>query len=325
MFYAIRSQIPKSDAPMTIHTLASINLDHVYRLPHHPTPGETLAATATSTHLGGKGANQALAIARAEGKVRMGGMIHKTDTHWLTPLTQAGVDTTAIIEQTETATGHAIIALDEAGENTIILAPLSNQALPASLIATLLDPASPNDWALTQNETNQTSPFIHAAKAKGMHVCYSAAPFVAGITAKLLPMVDMLVVNEGEAHALTQHLGKPAEAIIAESMSQDSPATNTTITLPMLIITRGKDGADCLTKEGRHHCPALPAKITDTTGAGDTYLGYMLAGLDNGLGLEEAMQLSAAAPAIQISRLGAAEAIPDLTETRQYLTQHPQS
>lgn len=308
---------------MTIHTLASINLDHVYRLPHHPKPGETLAATATSTHLGGKGANQALAIARAKGKVRMGGMIHNADTHWLTPLTQAGVDTTAIIQQTETATGHAIIALDEAGENTIILAPLSNHALPASLIATLLDPASPTDWALTQNETNQTTPFIHAAKAKGIRVCYSAAPFIASITAKLLPMVDMLVVNEGEAHALTQHLGKPAETIIAETMPQNATA-NSAIPLPMLVITRGKDGADCLTKDGCHHCPALPAKITDTTGAGDTYLGYMLAGLDNGLGLEEAMRLAAAAAAIQISRLGAATAIPDLAETRQYLTQHPQ-
>ena len=296
---------------MTIYNLASINLDHVYRLPHLPKAGETLAGTDFSTHLGGKGANQALAIARAGGKVRMGGMLHKSDAGWLAPLTEAGVDIAGVVLG-DTPTGHAIIALDEAGENQIILAPLSNHAITDAMVADLLQPAKPRDWALTQNETNMTAAFIRTAKQRGLRVCYSAAPFVAEITADMLDMVDVLVVNEGEAAALAQHMGKSPAEIVKTAMAKPAPH---------LLITRGKQGADChMADGGQQHCPALPVdKVVDTTGAGDTYLGYVLAGLDNGVTIGEAMQLAAAAAALQISRLGAAEAIPNATETKKFL------
>ena len=285
---------------MTIFNLGSINIDYIYRLPHLVRAGETLGATHFEAGLGGKGANQSIAIARGGGRVLHGGMLHRHDEAWLAPMVEAGVDVSAVILG-DVPSGHAIVAVDEAGENQIILAPLSNGALPKTMIAPFLTDAGAGDWALAQNETNLTADFLTKAKTRGMQICYSAAPFVAEVVAELLPLVDLLIINAIEAEALTRAIGKPPESL----------------TIPHLIITRGGAGADYFGKDGtRLHTPAIPAEVVDTTGAGDTYLGYVLAGLDNGAEIAEAMRLAAAAASIQVSRLGASAAIPTLKETR---------
>lgn len=288
---------------MTIYNLGSINIDYIYGLPHLVRPGETLAADRFDSALGGKGANQSIAVARAGGKVYHGGMIHRGDDHWLNAMIEAGVDTHFIIRG-DTPTGHAIVAVDNDGENQIILAPLSNAALPDDIITSILTSAKPGDWALTQNETNMTAPYLKAAKERGLLICYSAAPFVAEITADLLPLVDLLIINAIEAEALSATMGKPAE----------------TLGIPHLIITRGADGADYIGKEGNNHVAAQPVTAVDTTGAGDTYLGYVLAQIDQGTNMADAMRLAAAAAAIQVTRHGASTAIPDIHETKASLT-----
>ena len=288
---------------MTIFNLGSINIDYIYRLPHLVRAGETLGATHFEAGLGGKGANQSIAIARGGGRVRHGGMLHRHDEAWLAPMVEAGVDVGAVILG-DVPSGHAIVAVDAAGENQIILAPLSNGALPDAMIAPFLTDAAAGDWALAQNETNLTADFLTKAKTRGMQICYSAAPFVAEVVAELLPLVDLLIINAIEAEALTRAIGKPPE----------------NLAIPHLIITRGGAGADYFGKDGtRLHTPAIPAEVVDTTGAGDTYLGYVLAGLDNGAEIAEAMRLAAAAASIQVSRLGASAAIPTLNEVRELI------
>jgi len=288
---------------MTIYNLGSINIDYIYGMPHLVRPGETLAATRYDSALGGKGANQSIAIARAGGKVFHAGMIHRDDDHWLADMITAGVYT-QFITRGNTPTGHAIVAVDDAGENQIILAPLSNASLAEDIIPSILAMAQPGDWALTQNETNLTVPYLKAAKERGLLICYSAAPFVAEITAQLLPLVDLLIINAIEADALSKTMGKPAEQL----------------GVPHLIITRGGDGADYFGKDGCYHVAATPVDAVDTTGAGDTYLGYMLAQLDQGVGMADAMALAAAAAAIQVTRHGASTAIPDIHKTKACLT-----
>lgn len=288
---------------MTIFNLGSINIDHIYGLPHLVVAGETLAASRYEAALGGKGANQSIAIARAGGNVFHAGMIHHGDDHWLTPMVKAGVNIDAVL-RSDIATGHAIVAVDDdspnKGENQIILAPLCNQSLPATLTKGFLKHATSGDWALAQNETNLTADFLTTAKAKGLHICYSAAPFVVDITLSLLPEVDLLIVNNIEAEALCQATGK----------------TNSALNIPHLIVTQGADGAEYYGKDGSFHIPAPVVKAVDTTGAGDTYLGYVLAQLDQDKPMLEAMHLAAAAAAIQVTRHGASAAIPDITETR---------
>jgi ribokinase len=281
---------------MTIFNMGSINIDHIYLLPHLVKSGETLASEGYQTALGGKGANQSIAIARAGAKVVHGGMINITDEAWLGDMRDAGVDISHIIRGKEVPTGHAVVAVDaQKGENQIILCPSSNAAIPDSLIEEMLADAAPGDWALSQNEVNLTSAFLHAAREKGLKICYSAAPFSAGTAAALLPITDLLVVNEIEAAALKGHLGGE-------------------VNVPDLIITRGADGADHIRRGKLHHVDAVKAAPVDTTGAGDTYLGYVLAGLDQGMEMWDAMALAARAAAHQVSRPGASEAIPRRAE-----------
>jgi len=284
---------------MTIFNLGSINIDYIYTLPHLVTAGETLAATSFQAALGGKGANQSIALARAGADVRHAGRIHVGDDSWLGDMRTAGVDCKHILAG-DTPTGHAIVAVDAGtAENQIILSPCSNHALTENMVAPFLAAARPGDWALAQNETNLTEPFLQAAKQNGLSVCYSAAPFVADITAGLLPIVDLLVVNHIEAEALEAFTGAPLAAL----------------DIAHVIVTRGAAGASYLGQgEARFEVPAPVVEAVDTTGAGDTYLGYVLAGLDEGLAVGEAMQLAAKASALQVTRQGASAAIPQRDE-----------
>lgn len=291
---------------MAIYNLGSINIDYIYGLPHLVTAGETIAASRYVSALGGKGANQSIAIAKAGGTVFHAGMIHSDDEKWLKPLHAAGVNTDAVLRG-DMPTGHAIVAVDDAsehrGENQIILAPLSNQALPSALIGALLQTAVAGDWALAQNETNLTAEFLTTTKSKGLHICYSAAPFVVDTTLALLPLVDLLIVNHIEAEALSEATGKPVHEM----------------DIPHLIVTRGADGADYSGIDGQFHIPALNVTTVDTTGAGDTYLGYVLAQLDQNMPIQDAMRIATAAAAIQVTRHGASAAIPDMAETLDHL------
>ena len=287
---------------MAIYNLGSINIDYIYGLPHLVTAGETLAATRYDTVLGGKGANQSIAIAKAGGTVFHAGMIHRNDANWLKPLNSAGVDTNAVLLG-DTPTGHAIVAVDDdgdhRGENQIILAPLSNQALPSSLIGELLQTATDGDWALAQNETNLTADFLTAAKTRGLHICYSAAPFVVNTALALLPIIDVLIVNNIEAEALSHATSKPVDKL----------------NIPHLIITHGAAGANYSGINGKFHIPAVQVAAVDATGAGDTYLGYVLAQLDQHIPMKTAMHIAGNAAAIQVTRHGASTAIPNMTET----------
>ena len=281
---------------MTVYNLGSINIDHIYTLPHLVRAGETLAATEMQSALGGKGANQSIAIARAGGQVRHGGMINQGDVSWLKEMTDAGVETSFIIYG-DMPTGHAIVAVDaKTAENQIILSPSCNANIPDDLVEKVLADVTAQDWALAQNETNKTADFLKAAKAKGMKICYSAAPFVADITADLLPLVDLLIVNEGEYQDLKSHLG------------------HGDFGLDHLIITKGGDGAFYQGVDGEFEIAAHKVDAFDTTGAGDTYLGYVLAGLDQGMDVKSAMEMASTAAAIQVTRLGASAAIPKKTE-----------
>ena len=281
---------------MTVYNLGSINIDHIYTLPHLVRAGETLAATEMQSALGGKGANQSIAIARAGGQVRHGGMINQGDVSWLKEMTDAGVETSFIIYG-DMPTGHAIVAVDaKTAENQIILSPSCNANIPDDLVEKVLADVTAQDWALAQNETNKTADFLKAAKAKGMKICYSAAPFVADITADLLPLVDLLIVNEGEYQDLKSHLG------------------HGDFGLDHLIITKGGDGALYQGLDGEFEIAAHKVDAVDTTGAGDTYLGYVLAGLDQGMDVKAAMEMASTAAAIHVTRLGASAASPKKSE-----------
>ena len=284
---------------MAVYILGSINLDHIYQVAHLPAPGETLAASSYSVGLGGKGANQAVAVAKAGAKSLLIGAIGPEGVRAQSDLQTYGVDTQHVIAG-EVATGHAIINVDPNAENAIVIFAGANQTLTAAHVARALREAGEADSLLLQNETSAQVDAAQFARSKGMRVVYSAAPFDVDSVRAILPYVTLLAVNEGEAQALHAALGS----------------------LPNvdMIITKGSKGAEWKSAGLEPlFVPAFKVHPVDTTGAGDTFIGTLSAGLDAGLSRSEAMRRAAAASAIQVTRPGAAPAIPSEAEVDTFL------
>ncbi|MBK0400267.1 ribokinase [Limibaculum sp. M0105] len=284
---------------MTIVNLGSINIDHVHRVPRFPAPGETLADLAYSAGLGGKGLNQSLAAAAAGARVIHAGAVGADGVWAVERLAAAGIDTSGIATVSE-ATGHAVILVDPEGENQIVIHGGANRTVPAAAVEAAIAGAHHGDWFLAQNETNGTVEAAAAAKAAGLRVAYSAAPFDATACAEILPHADLLMVNEGEAISLAAHLGRAPQGVA-------------------ILVTLGARGARHIGPDGRTETPAIPVTPVDTTGAGDCFCGYFLAGLDAGLPVSRALRRAAAAAAICVTRPGAADAIPTGSEVDAFL------
>ena len=285
-----------------IWNLGSINADHVYAVPHIPAPGETLAATALTYGLGGKGANMSVAAARAGARIAHLGAVG-ADGGWMVERLEGyGVDCTHV-QRREGPSGHAIIAVDARAENAITLFPGANREIDLDAVKQALDKADPGDLLITQNETNGQVEAAAQARARGLRVVYAAAPFEAGAVRAVLPHLDLLVLNEVEAQQLSQALGTPIEEL----------------PVPQVVVTLGAAGCDWIeTATGaRHHVDAPRVEAVDTTGAGDTFTGYLLAGLSEGLEMEAALKLATRAGALKVGRHGAADAIPSREEVAQ--------
>lgn len=289
---------------MSVWNLGSINVDLFYRVPHLVLPGETLPAKSHQTGLGGKGANQSVAIARAGAEVHHIGMIGDDNTWVLDRLAGYGVDVTHVT-RAEAATGHAIIMVDEMGENSIVTFAGANYAQLVGNIEAALNEAKEGDILALQTEVSHLAEAAQIARARGMFVVYSAAPFKPDIAKKMLPHVDLLVLNAVEAGQLAEALGMPVEEV----------------PVPNMLITLGSQGARWRDQASGEvtEVAAFPVEPVDTTGAGDCFIGYVLAGLDQGLSRAEALRLGAAAAALKVTRPGTADAIPSRAEVDGFL------
>jgi ribokinase len=286
---------------MAVYTLGSINIDHVYRVPHLPKPGETLAADSYTMGLGGKGANQSVAAARAGAPVFHIGAVGPEGGWALDQLQGYGVDTSHVA-RIAVPTGHAIINVDPGAENAIVLFPGANQQITEDYAAQVLAAAKAGDTLMMQNETSAQAATARLAASKGLRVMYSAAPFEVAALRAVLPYATLLLMNEGEAAELRRALGA-------------MPETD-------MVITKGAKGAEWISAMSEPlFVPSFKVTPVDTTGAGDCFAGTIAAALDAGLTPEQAMRRAAAAAAIQVTRPGAAAAMPTRTEVDAFLDQ----
>ena len=288
---------------MAIYTLGSINIDHVYHVPHLAHPGETIAATSYTKGLGGKGANQSVAAAKAGAKVFHIGAMGR-DAGWaLDELRDYGVDISNVT-QINTPTGHAIIQVDPAAENTITLFPGANRQISDSHVARALASARPGDVLLVQNETSAQSASVRLAADMGLRVLYTPAPFELAPLQDAIPFAALLLMNEGEAAEMVDALGGLPQCEV--------------------IITKGADGAEWHSpKASLLSLPSFEVTPVDTTGAGDCFAGTIAAALDAGLPPEQALRRAAAASALQVTRPGAAAAMPTAQEVDAFLAVAP--
>lgn len=286
---------------MAIWNLGSINADMVYRVPHLPAPGETLAATGYQRFLGGKGANMSVAAARAAAHVRHIGAVGLDGAWMVERLLEYGVDTRHIA-QVDAPTGHAIVAVEPGGENQILIYPGANRAIPEPAVQAALAEAGAGDTLLIQNETNAQAMAARIGRDLGLRVAYAAAPFEAEAVRAVLPFLDFLILNAVEAQQLEAATGLAPAALPVRDV----------------IVTLGAGGArhiDTISGQSRDF-PAIPVTPVDTTGAGDTFTGYVLAGLDRGLPMAQAIAQAMRAAAIMVTRHGTADVIPDLKDVQ---------
>lgn len=286
---------------MTIYNLGSVNVDMVYRVTHLPAPGETLAATSYSLGLGGKGANMSVAAARAAARVRHIGSVGKDGSWTVARLLEYGVDTTHIATVPD-ATGHAVINVDDNGENAIVLWPGANATISENQIGAALSEASPGDILVLQNETSGQVSAARMAQDLGLRVIYAAAPFDVTAVKAVLPFADMLVMNEIEAQQLVEALGVHLKDLDVAD----------------IIVTLGARGCRWYQNSAGSETDFAAIKVdpVDTTGAGDTFTGYVIAGLDRGMPMAQSIALAAQAAALMVTRLGTADVIPDLKEVQ---------
>jgi ribokinase len=274
----------------------SANLDFVVRAAHVPAPGETVLGREFSTFPGGKGANQAVACARAgNSDTRM--LLALGADDFAKPieasLTDAGV-LLHTVRSTKLPTGTAFICLSDDAENAITVAPGANNALaPDHLPA--LDGIS---WLLLQMETpvSTVTAYARAAQAAGVKVALNAAPAQV-LSEELLSLLDVLIVNEGELAVIA---GNPPGLA----------AGLTALAVPCVIVTLGARG--CLARvDGQTLLqPAFSIEPLDTTAAGDTFCGTLVAALAQSTPLQHALLAASAASALACTRLGAQTSIP---------------
>lgn len=297
----------------TVHNYGSINIDHVYRVPHLVRPGETLSSTDYQIVLGGKGANQTLALARAGGHVAHWGQLGKSDEWALETLSQAG----ALVERVtllDGPSGHTVIQVDDAGENAIVLFGGTNQAFSAEHIGELLASAERGDWLLLQNECNAIDDVIRQALARGLKVAFNPAPMTPNIRELPLTELTLLFVNRGEAAALVDIDEHSEAATLIAALQKALPGLD-------IVLTLGREGAWRIDGESgeTHYQPARPVEAVDTTGAGDTFIGYYMEALQADRDAATCLERATAAAALSVQRAGAATSIPTVDEVEAFL------
>lgn len=287
----------------------SANMDFVVQASHIPAPGETVLGRGFKTFPGGKGANQAIACARAGGEatemlvalgddafaVQIEKSLHAANVH---------MHTVRVAEQ---STGTAFICVSDNGENAITVAPGANSALRASHLPALAGCSHLMLQLETPLET--VLAYARAARSEAVTVVLNAAP-AQKLPAELLALIDVLVVNANELGALTDDRGT-----IFEGLQH--------IAVPCVIVTLGDRG--CCAREGGVFFvqPAFPVASIDTTVAGDTFCGALVARLAKKETLKLAMRFASAAGALACTKLGAQSSIPTHVEVETFLRKAP--
>jgi ribokinase len=283
----------------------SANLDFVVRASHVPAPGETVLGRELHTFPGGKGANQAIACARAGGAAtRM--LLALGEDAYAEPiersLRDAGVEL-LIRRSREHATGTAFICVSDEGENAITVAPGANATLRGEDLPELNEVSH----LLLQLESplDAVEAWARRARAAGVCVVLNAAPAQA-LPASLLDCVDLLIVNEGELAAIT-------------GIADDCDAALARAGVANVVVTLGARGCRARIDGEYLQQPAFTVQALDTTAAGDTFCGTLVAALAAGTAFADALRRACAASALACTRLGAQTSVPAHNEVQALL------
>lgn len=290
-----------------IIVVGSMNMDMVVKTSHIPQPGETVLGGSFFMNPGGKGANQAVAVARLGGDVtfigKIGDDIFGKQSSQL--FDEEGVDTGGILSDFNSPSGIALITVDESGENSIVVAPGANAHLEPADVEVVLDKYPKSKILLIQLEIPMRTVEFTArlARHKGMQVVLNPAP-ANELVPSIFGLIDMITPNVNEAEMLSgiritdiSSARQAAERIHAQGVKH-------------VVITLGKGGAALLENGVFYHIPAPEVETVDTTAAGDVFNGALVVALAEGKKMTDAVSFACRAASIAVTKLGAQASIP---------------
>jgi ribokinase len=291
----------------------SINMDIVATVDRHPVPGETLPGLSLSYFPGGKGANQAVAAARANGTVSMIGGLGEDGfaDELLSFLKSNDIDTQYVSRKDAAPTGTALIIVDSSGENSIVVVPGANGELTSNDVKRV--DIAKGDVLVAQFETppETTTSFFRSGRQAGATCILNPAP-AGPISEELLKTADVLVVNEIELASVTDLAlsESPTEAEIAEGQHvlRDRGFDG------ILVVTLGERGAIAMIGSRSVLIDGREVSVVDTTGAGDCFVGYLASGLASGHDIDMALNRANVAASLCVQRAGAGPSMPTASE-----------
>lgn len=298
---------------MRIYIVGSLNMDLVIRAPRVPEAGETLSGEGFMTNPGGKGANQAVAVAKLGGEAYMVGCVGREFGRELTDALRGyGVHADYVRTETDISSGIAVIVVAER-DNRIILDAGSNDRTDSALVDRAFADAQAGDYLLVQLEIGLSTVAyaLKEAKKRGMVTVLNPAP-AARLPQELYEFCDWFMPNQTEAEFYTGIYPSDEESVrrCAEKLGQ--------LGVKNVLITLGTDGSAAVSGGEFRRTDAVPAEAVDTTAAGDTYVGAFVTRLSEGADIDTAMRFASTASALTVTRRGAQCAIPIREEVEAY-------
>ncbi len=291
---------------MKILVFSSLNIDHNYYVKQIAKPKETIFAKEYNVVSGGKGLNASIALARSGVHVYLAGNIGNDAKILEKVLADNKVDTT-YLNKVDEPNGHAVIQIDENGENSIFIYGGSNQSITTEYIDMVLSKFEKGDLLILQNEINNQIYLINKASELGLTIMLNPSPFNDDIYTYPLRKIDYFFINEVEGKGFTNETD-PLR--ILDELKVMYPKAK-------VILTLGSIGAYYQDGDYRIFQEAFKVKAIDTVGAGDTFMGYFSYGLSQGFNPEKCLLLATKASSLTVQRKGAADSIPTLKEVNE--------
>lgn len=284
---------------MKVLNIGSCNIDYIYEVDHMVKPGETQSVTSLQIVSGGKGLNQSIALAKAGVGVYHAGLIG-SDGHILKQTLQDYGVNIDYLKAVDNPSGHAIIQIDHSGENCILVYPGANHCFTEERVDEILSNFNKDDLLILQNEINLMDYIVKSAHERGLKIILNPAPFNDKVKDIDLSLIDYLVVNEVEGSELAQ---ESDSFKVLNVLKAKYPQTH-------FLLTLGSKG--CLYARGETiiRQEAYKVEAVDTTAAGDTFIGYFIAGLVEGLETKDCLDLAARASAMTVTKKGSSSSIP---------------
>lgn len=297
---------------MRILNFGSLNIDYVYKVDHFVRGGETLSADRMSIFCGGKGLNQSVAMGRAGLDVYHAGSIGKDGMFLLDMLRSAGVNTDNVRIRNDVMTGNAVIQNDNEGDNCIIINGGANQAIDDEQVDRTMNCFTAGDYLVLQNEINDLPYIAEHAHTNGMKIVLNPSPMDKKVLELDLQQIDWFILNEIEACQLSG-VESDDEQVLLNALLGKFPQAH-------IVITLGDRGSCYADRDKTCRQDIYKARVVDTTAAGDTFTGYLMAGIVNGYPIEKCLDMASKAAAIAVTRSGAAPSIPTIQEVTDWPT-----